>query len=405
MENTLFHSSQLSQFRKRTSTMNIQYHMPIETKPFIYRYHTNNQKYMVSRHLSVKTKSLVMLATALLFDQILPPTLLETVMAFTVPTTSYKYQTLHPVSRDCVVVDKLLFATTAGNAEMEYRQRSYPGNSNDNSPNNTDKSDIYSKSWKQVPGGFVPQFENKSNRQRAPLVAEVTKSTDLISPNLHSSVTKTPSPIASSTSSSTSSIPSPMKKNTTPTTMRIRQLSNIKDYKHYVVDDVDPHKITITVVRFYAPWCRACQAIQQRYYRLAQQYEQRMQSLLPPSPPPGDEPAASRSLSSASDVAVRFMECPVTKDNAVLHQGLGVPSLPYGHIYHSKVGLVEEMKLNKNVFTNFESTLASYVNGYCTVTYNENDNDNSVSTADSTTRILPKSKNDSIDSATLSTFG
>lgn len=94
------------------------------------------------------------------------------------------------------------------------------------------------------------------------------------------------------------------------------------------------------------------------------------------------------------------MECPVTKDNAILHQGLGVPSLPYGHIYHSQVGLVEEMKLNKNVFTNFESILASYVNGYCTVTYS--DDDGIVTIADTGSAM---SKNDNIDPATPSTFG
>ena len=63
------------------------------------------------------------------------------------------------------------------------------------------------------------------------------------------------------------------------------------------------------------------------------------------------------------------------KDNAVLHQGLGVPSLPFGHIYHPTAGLVEEVKINKQVFTTFERVLETYVKGYCDVTYQEDGDD------------------------------
>ena len=38
-----------------------------------------------------------------------------------------------------------------------------------------------------------------------------------------------------------------------------------------------------------------------------------------------------------------FVDVPVTPANANLHQGLGVPSLPYGHIYQPGLGLVEEL--------------------------------------------------------------
>ena len=129
--------------------------------------------------------------------------------------------------------------------------------------------------------------------------------------------------------------------------------------------------------------------------------------LLPPSPQ-NEETLSSSSRSSSSsysDVVVRFMECPVTKDNAILHQGLGVPSLPYGHIYHSKAGLVEEMKLNKNVFTNFESTLASYANGYCTISYGDEKDDAKTATTADHNAMIPQS-NDHFDPATTpSTFG
>jgi thiol-disulfide isomerase/thioredoxin len=317
-----------------------------------------------SRHRSVSTAKflVILLTTALLIYHRQLQQQQQFTTAFT--TSSFYHTLFQPMRQPHGRFEWR--STTAGNAEMEYRQRSNPSSdsNNSNSSNNNgnkDETDFYVDSWKAVPGGFVPQFGNLIQKSNSP-----TQSTqERNAASHHSSQNQSSLNQSLSGSSGTSSTPSgtssPMKKNTTPTTMRIRQLSNIKDYKHYVVDDVDPHQTTITVVRFYAPWCRACQAIQQRYYRLAQQYEQRRPLEESTAPP------VHHSRSSPSTVVVRFMECPVTKDNAILHQGLGVPSLPYGHIYHSQVGLVEEMKLNKNVFTNFESILASYVNGYCTV--------------------------------------
>jgi thiol-disulfide isomerase/thioredoxin len=260
-----------------------------------------------------------------------------------------------------------LFSVTAENAEMEFRQK----RTNSQQSNNDDEEKIsFINSWKEVAGGFLPQFGqakiNLKETNNHNMIQRQSAAAQQQSKPSSSSSSSVPTTKPSNMGTTTS----PMKKNMTPTTMRIRQLSTLQDYKHYVVDDVDKDGITITVVRFYAPWCRACQAIQQRYYRLAQKYEKLHYN----------EQQEQTELSSSSSttfvpVHVRFMECPVTKDNAVLHQGLGVPSLPYGHIYHSKVGLVEEMKLNKNVFSTFESTLASYVNGYCTVTYDDDNDD------------------------------
>ena len=318
-----------------------------------------------SRHRSVTTAKflVILLTTALLIDHRQLQQQQQFTTAFTTP--SFYHTLFQPMRQPHGRFEWR--STTAGNAEMEYRQRSNPSNDSNNSNSinnngNKDETDIYVDSWKAVPGGFVPRFGNLIQKSNTPTQSTQERNAASHHSSQHQSSLNQSLSGSSGTSSSPSGTSSPMKKNTTPTTMRIRQLSNIKDYKHYVVDDVDPHQTTITVVRFYAPWCRACQAIQQRYYRLAQQYEQRR---------PLEEstaPSVQNSRSSPSNVVVRFMECPVTKDNAILHQGLGVPSLPYGHIYHSQVGLVEEMKLNKNVFTNFESILASYVNGYCTVT-------------------------------------
>mmetsp|Transcript_40146 Transcript_40146/g.60257 ORF Transcript_40146/g.60257 Transcript_40146/m.60257 type:complete len:96 (+) Transcript_40146:30-317(+) len=62
---------------------------------------------------------------------------------------------------------------------------------------------------------------------------------------------------------------------------------------------------------------------------------------------------------------VSFVEVPVTEKNAHLHQGLGVPSVPFGHIYHPEAGLVEEQKISKKFFPQFEQILETYVNGVC----------------------------------------
>jgi thiol-disulfide isomerase/thioredoxin len=211
------------------------------------------------------------------------------------------------------------------NAEMEYRQR----RSNDD-----DDVSSSSSSWKEVAGGFVPQLGNLLLRRRS-AQSHLTEGQSHV--HQEHAPTKEPPSMQSSTAA------------LKPQSFKIRQVSTLQDYKRFVVDDVQDDVDTITVVRFYAPWCRACQAVQQRFYRLAQQYEQQKGS----------------SSQNSPKTVVRFIECPVTKDNAVLHQGLGVPSLPYGHIYHSAVGLVEELKLNKNVFSQFEEVLASYVRGSC----------------------------------------
>ena len=62
---------------------------------------------------------------------------------------------------------------------------------------------------------------------------------------------------------------------------------------------------------------------------------------------------------------IQFVEVPVTDKNANLHQGLGVPSLPYGHIYHPQGGLVEELKINRRHFPKFQKVVHSYAQTNC----------------------------------------
>ena len=126
--------------------------------------------------------------------------------------------------------------------------------------------------------------------------------------------------------------------------LKIWTVDDIQGYKEVVADESDK----IVVVRFYAPWCRACRAIQSAYRSLPKHYDP-------------DQ--------------IKFVEVPVTKDNTYLHRGLGVPSLPYGHIYHPTGGLVEEMKISKRHFGNFQHILGEYVDGQCQVEYGDEDGD------------------------------
>ena len=106
---------------------------------------------------------------------------------------------------------------------------------------------------------------------------------------------------------------------------------------------VADEKEQLVVVRFYAPWCKACKAIASSFKQLA---------LLYPD--------------------IKFVEVPLNKETGMLHQGLGVPSLPYGHVYHPEVGLVEERRISRKHFQKFrDQILQSYVDGECPVQYNE----------------------------------
>lgn len=109
-------------------------------------------------------------------------------------------------------------------------------------------------------------------------------------------------------------------------------VNTLEEYKAVVADETEK----IVVVRFYAKWCKACKAIGPSFYRLASTHPN-----------------------------VKFVEVPVTQQNANLHQGLGVSSLPFGHIYHPEVGLAEELRISKKFFARFETILQSYVYGSC----------------------------------------
>jgi thiol-disulfide isomerase/thioredoxin len=109
-------------------------------------------------------------------------------------------------------------------------------------------------------------------------------------------------------------------------------VETLQDYKRVVGEESSK----LVCVRFYAPWCKACKAVQPLFYHMANTFPN-----------------------------VVFVDVPVTGKNANLHQGLGVPSLPYGHIYHPTGGLVEELRMTRRCIPKTALKLQHYVKGSC----------------------------------------
>lgn len=130
-------------------------------------------------------------------------------------------------------------------------------------------------------------------------------------------------------------IPNILKKRNS-TYPKVHLVDNIHDYKNIVAEEKDQ----IVVVRFFASWCRSCKTTKPLFNKLVQSF---------------------------SDSSVKFVEVPLNKETAYLQEGLGVPSVPYAHIYHPEAGLVEEMKISKPHFSTFIESLRSYVVGSCDV--------------------------------------
>ena len=212
--------------------------------------------------------------------------------------------------------------------EKEGEEISKRGRNNDNDDD-----------WIPSPrGGFIPIFKKFQNRKRQqeeqPLAPATTASSSATTRSKEESI-KSSVPSAAVDDNNTDL----RRKNS------ILKVIDIHEYKKHVADETNQ----IVCVRFYMDSCRSCKATEGRFRRLA----------------------SSKSLHGV----VKFVEVPVTKDNAYLHQGLNIPSFPYSHIYHPNVGLVEELKINRNVFKNFERILQTYVDGQCNVKYNDSTED------------------------------
>jgi hypothetical protein len=108
------------------------------------------------------------------------------------------------------------------------------------------------------------------------------------------------------------------------------------------------------------PICRcpfgsqACRAVAPHYYRMARQHSG-----------PQSEPQQPQHGGGDRCGMVKFVDVPVSDRNAALHQGLGIPTLPYLHCYHPHAGLVEEHRFTRRDVKAVEHLLRCYVTGSC----------------------------------------
>lgn len=100
-------------------------------------------------------------------------------------------------------------------------------------------------------------------------------------------------------------------------------------------------KEQFVAVFFHSPVCKACQAAAPHFYKLSQKYSN-----------------------------VKFLSVPLTPDNkATLQQDLGVKKFPFGHIYHSQHGLLDELPILRKLVPHFEERLRSHVSAWSMGTF------------------------------------
>lgn len=87
---------------------------------------------------------------------------------------------------------------------------------------------------------------------------------------------------------------------------------------------------TMVVVRFHGEWCPLCRKLRPLFDKAAQNYPD-----------------------------LKFVDISVGKNNANLHQILGIDSVPFAQIYHPERGLVHERKLTRRNFRDFLEVLGS----------------------------------------------
>lgn len=92
----------------------------------------------------------------------------------------------------------------------------------------------------------------------------------------------------------------------------------------------------IVIVRFFSHQCKSCQAVTPKYMRLAR---------LNPH--------------------VRFIDVAITKETTDIQEEMNVVAVPFGQIYLPTAGLVEELRMSKSYWSDFEDIFYSYVNGKC----------------------------------------
>ena len=102
----------------------------------------------------------------------------------------------------------------------------------------------------------------------------------------------------------------------------------VRDFNRLVTKELQSD--CVVVVRYYAPWCRACKKAEPMFLKLAQ-----------------DRPD------------IKFVQVPILSSNSELIEQSGITTIPWGQIYKPQLGLVQEAKLNTKNFSEFRTMIAA----------------------------------------------
>mmetsp|Transcript_1118 Transcript_1118/g.2383 ORF Transcript_1118/g.2383 Transcript_1118/m.2383 type:complete len:280 (+) Transcript_1118:397-1236(+) len=117
----------------------------------------------------------------------------------------------------------------------------------------------------------------------------------------------------------------------------VPDVRTLQDFKE-ILDDTGENDKMMAVL-WYSPWCKACKAVIPGIRTLAKRHPD-----------------------------VQFIQVPVLGENANLHQGLDVPSVPFLHLYTPEdPRLVEELKMTRKRLSGFQKLLMDYERGSCTL--------------------------------------
>jgi len=113
------------------------------------------------------------------------------------------------------------------------------------------------------------------------------------------------------------------------------EISSLQDFKRLVTDEANK----LTVVRFHAPFCRACKAMAPQLDRFARQHPE-----------------------------INFVNIAWNKQDpgaTNLIRSLRVNKVPHGQVYHPTMGLIEEANMGKKYFGDVAKIVESYQTGEC----------------------------------------
>eukprot|EP00804_Cyclotella_cryptica_P016659 CCRYP_001977-RA/>CCRYP_001977-RA protein AED:0.26 eAED:0.26 QI:0/0/0/1/1/1/2/0/636 len=133
----------------------------------------------------------------------------------------------------------------------------------------------------------------------------------------------------------------------------IKRIESPSQFQSLVLDESN----SLVVVRFYADACPSCKATSPLFRRWSRA---------------GETLNAADSVAVSNEkLAIKIVEMPLNKKTSLfMQEKLGVDQLPYCHLYHPQLGLVEEqLVMNKLEFREFVSVVDKWAKGLATAQF------------------------------------